>query len=224
MDCGKKMLRPVAAAVFAVLVATPFPANAQNWMIGARALYVSPNASSSIPGLDTEPAWWGEVDFTYFFTRNFAAELILGWAKHEVTLNGSSLGKVGVLPPTLTFQYHFTDLGAFKPYVGIGGNYTYFYDNELANGTLYIKDNSWGGALQGRRLRGPQEPVAQRDVKYVWMGTDVIVDSTGGHSARSTSIRGSSASGCATASSGGTTSARVAAGARPQRRSAAETA
>ncbi len=32
-----------------------------------------------------------------------------------------------LLPPTLTLQYHFTDFGAFKPYVGAGVNYTVFF-------------------------------------------------------------------------------------------------
>ena len=139
-----------------------------------------PDVSTSISGLDVKDQWTGELDFTYFFTKNLAAELILGWAKHEVTLNGNSLGKVGVLPPTLTFQYHFTDLGAFKPYVGVGGNYTYFYENELANGTLYIKDNSWGGALQaGVDYMLDKNWSLNLDVKYVWMDTEVRVKATG---------------------------------------------
>lgn len=174
------LLRPVAAAMLAAALALPTAANAQNWMIGARALYVSPNVSTSINGLDVDAAWWAEVDFTYFFTKNIAAELIAGWNKHEVTLNGASLGKVGVLPPTLTLQYHFTDLGAFKPYVGAGLNYTYFYEDSLANNTLHIKDSSWGGALQaGMDYEFAKNWYFNADVKYVWMSTDVIVNATG---------------------------------------------
>ena len=174
------LLRPVAAAVFAALLATPMAAHAQNWMIGARALYVSPNVSTSINGLDVDAAWWAELDVTYFFTKNIAAELIAAANKHEVTLNGTSLGKVGVLPPTLTLQYHFTDLGAFKPYLGAGVNYTYFYEDSLANGTLHIKDSSWGGALQaGMDYEFAKNWYVNADVKYVWMSTDVIVNATG---------------------------------------------
>ena len=172
--------RPAAVAIAAALFALPLSASAQNWMIGARALYVSPNASSSIGGLDVDAAWWAEVDFTYFFTKNIAVELIAGWNSHEVTLNGQSLGKVGVLPPTLTVQYHFTDLGKLKPYLGAGLNYTYFYDNDLANDTLHIKDNSFGGALQaGFDYEVAKNWYLNGDVKYVWMNTDVIVNATG---------------------------------------------
>ena len=177
-----RTLRPIAAALAALMLALPGTAAAQDgkWMARVRAIDVEPNASSSLAGLNVEGQWTGELDFTYFFTKNLAAELILGWAKHEVTLNGNSLGKVGVLPPTLTLQYHFTDLGAFKPYVGIGGNYTYFYENELANGALYIKDNSWGGALQaGVDYMLDKNWSLNLDVKYVWMDTEVRVKATG---------------------------------------------
>ena len=174
------MLRPVTAALLTAALALPTAANAQNWMIGARALYVSPNVSTSINGLDVDSAWWAELDFTYFFTKNIAAELIAGANKHEVTLNGTSLGKVGVLPPTLTLQYHFTDLGAIKPYLGAGLNFTYFFDDSLANDTLHIKDNSWGGALQaGMDYEIAKNWYVNADVKYVWMSTDVFVNATG---------------------------------------------
>ena len=173
-------LRPAAAAVAACLLALPLTASAQNWMLGVRALYVSPNVSTSISGLDVDSAWWAEVDVTYFFTKNIAVELIAAWNTHEVTLNGQSLGKVGVLPPTLTAQYHFTDLGKFKPYLGAGLNYTYFYENDLANDTLHVKDNSFGGALQaGFDYEIAKNWYLNGDVKYVWMNTDVIVNSTG---------------------------------------------
>ena len=73
--------------------ALPGAAAAQDakWIVGLRALGIYPDDSSSISGLAVKDQWTGELDFTYFFTRNIAAELILGWAKHEVTLNGTSL-------------------------------------------------------------------------------------------------------------------------------------
>ena len=177
---SSKLLRPVAVAVLAALAAAPMAAEAQNWVIGARALYVSPNVSTSINGLGVDSAWWAELDFTYYITKNIALELIAGANKHEVTLNGANLGSVGVLPPTLTVQYHWNDLGAFQPYVGAGINYTYFYDSDLADNTLHIKDSSWGGALQvGTDYEIAKNWYLNADIKYVWMSTDVYVNSTG---------------------------------------------
>lgn len=140
------------AVVACAAAAVTLPAAAQDtkWMARVRAIDVVPNASSSLAGLDVEGQWSGELDFTYFFTKNIAAELILATTKHEVTLNGASLGDLWVLPPTLLLQYHFTDLGNFKPYVGAGLNVTWFYDVNLQAGpaTLTVDNTSVGGALQ----------------------------------------------------------------------------
>ena len=165
-----------AAACAASLVALPAAAQDTKWMARVRAIDVEPNASSSLDGLNVEGQWTGELDFTYFFTKNIAAELILATTKHEVTLNGASLGDVWVLPPTLLLQYHFTDLGAFKPYVGGGLNVTWFYDVNLNAGPakLTVDSTSVGGALQvGLDYAIAKNWVLNADVKYIWMSTDV---------------------------------------------------
>ena len=79
-----------------------------------------------------------EFDISYFFTQNIAAELILGVTPHHVygtgaaATDGLDVGKAWLLPPTLTLQYHFTDFGAFKPYIGAGVNYTVSSTNRPA--------------------------------------------------------------------------------------------
>jgi outer membrane protein len=114
------------------------------WMIRLRALGVVTRNSGYVDqvpgsGLTTSDAIVPELDITYFFTRNWAAELILGVTKHHVTgtgvaaTNGLDVGKAWLLPPTLTFQYHFTDFGALKPYIGAGVNYTVFFSQTAGN-------------------------------------------------------------------------------------------
>jgi len=170
-------LRPLAAAVLLALpLALPGTASAQNWMARLRVIDVAPNASSSISGLDVEDQWAPELDFTYFFNKNVAAELILATARHEVTLNGASLGKVSVLPPTLTLQYHFTDLGKLKPYVGAGVNVTWFYNDglKLGNTELGVDSTSVGAALQvGVDYEIQKNWYLNFDAKYIWLNTDV---------------------------------------------------
>lgn len=69
-----------------------------------------------------------ELDFTYFFTKNIAAELILGTTPHKVKATGGvDVGDVWLLPPTLTVQYHPLPDAQISPYVGAGLNYTMFY-------------------------------------------------------------------------------------------------
>lgn len=171
----KPALRPLVAAMLVALpLALPATADAQNWMTRIRAIGVYPDASSSISGLDVDSQWAPELDFTYFFSKNLAAELILATSRHTVTLNGSDIGKASVLPPTITLQYHFTDLGKAKPYVGGGFNATYFYNVGLSSPLDLADSWSWGGALQaGLDYEIQKNVYLNADVKYLWISNDV---------------------------------------------------
>ena len=110
-----------------------------------RALGVLPDAQVNINQIPTANgkitnSVVPELDISYFFTKNIAAELILGVTPHKVTgtavIAGLPIGSTTLLPPTLTLQYHFTDFGAFQPYVGAGVNYTMFLSTSPANSAL----------------------------------------------------------------------------------------
>jgi outer membrane protein len=131
------------------------------WQIRLRALAVIPSAGGAVTQLNGAaiPALGGlgisnsivpELDITYYFTKNIAVELILGVTPHNVRPTGAlaaalastaTIGKTWLLPPTLILQYHFTDFGAFKPYVGAGLNYTMFFSQSsagaMANGAPF---------------------------------------------------------------------------------------
>ena len=160
----------------------------ERWIIRARALMVEPDESASISAIggdvDVDEQYVPELDFTYFFTKNIAAELILATSPHDVTAINTSagqvdLGDVWLLPPTLTLQYHFLpDSETFRPYVGAGINYTYFYnvDSGAANSIDY--DDSFGYALQAGVDYGLTENWALNlDVKKVMINTDVTIQS-----------------------------------------------
>lgn len=129
------------------------------WQVRVRALGVVTRDKGSVDGiagsgLSSSDSVIPEVDFSYFFTDNIAAELILGTTSSKISGKGSidslgTIGKTWLLPPTLTLQYHFTDFGNFKPYVGAGINYTMFY-NQSARGAATNLDvkNTFGAALQ----------------------------------------------------------------------------
>lgn len=128
------------------------------WQVRVRGLGVITNDSGSVDqipgsGLSYSDSVIPELDITYYMTDNFAAELILGTTYANIYGEGSiagqgKIGKTWLLPPTLTLQYHFTNFGAFKPYVGAGVNYTMFYNQSGdAASSLDVKD-SFGAALQ----------------------------------------------------------------------------
>ena len=88
-------------------------------------------------------------------------------------LNDAYLGSLKHLPPTLLAQYHFTNFGAFKPYVGAGINYTHFSSVNLPAG-LDVKRSSWGGALQvGFDYALDKNWSLNFDVKKVYIDTKI---------------------------------------------------
>lgn len=169
----------VQAADLPVYKKAPPPVEAFNpWMVRLRVLGVLPDAGGStvnvagVPSLSSPNSGLSisdqvvpELDISYFFTKNIAAELILGVTRHSISGNGSlanlPIGKTTLLPPTLTLQYHFDNFGAFKPYIGAGVNYTVFFNNSAANAPAAIVgppaivatttsvhvSNAWGGAV-----------------------------------------------------------------------------
>ncbi|MCA8900990.1 MAG: OmpW family protein [Hyphomonas sp.] len=198
------MKRMFAAALLAgaTWVGAAGAASAQDnpWMVRVRAIGVMPDESAdlSVAGgaalggsVDISDEYVPELDITYFFGEHLAAELILATTKHSVTATDVSavagadvkIGDVWVLPPTLTLQYHFTDMGAFKPYVGAGVNATLFYNEDHgATADAIDYDSSIGPALQvGFDYDLDGEPggwAFNADVKKIWINSDVTVDFT----------------------------------------------
>ncbi|WP_352779262.1 OmpW family protein [Mesorhizobium sp. M0913] len=127
-----------------------------------------------------------ELDISYFFTDNIAAELILGTTYANIEGQGTigglgNIGKVWLLPPTLTLQYHFTNFGAFKPYVGAGVNYTIFYNEDVGSADALKLKNTFGTALQvGFDYMVDQHWGVNFDVKKLFLKPDfdVTVDGT----------------------------------------------
>ena len=164
------------AAVCALSSGAAFAQQAEGpWMVRVRAVHLdSANKDSTGLDLSINNKWIPEVDVSYFFTPNFAAELVLTYPqKHDLRAGGTKIGSLKHLPPTLLAQYHFTGLGNFKPYVGAGINYTRFSDVNLPAG-VGIDRNSWGGALQiGMDYRLSKNLYLNFDVKKVTIKTDV---------------------------------------------------
>ncbi|WP_119964831.1 OmpW/AlkL family protein [Simplicispira lacusdiani] len=144
------------------------------WMVRARAVHLdSANKDSTPLGLTINNKTIPEVDVSYFFTPNVAAELILTVPqKHTLSAGGAAIGSLKHLPPTLLVQYHFNTSG-IKPYVGAGLNYTRFSSVKLPAG-VDIDRNSFGAALQiGVDIPLQKNLYLNFDVKKVFIKTDV---------------------------------------------------
>ena len=105
------------------------------------------------------------LNFAYMVTDKVGIELLAATPfSHNVGVKGmpagfdhlnGKLGSLKHLPPTLSVVYYPLDSkSAFKPYVGAGINYTWFFDDKLSSEAetagfrgLDMKD-SWGLAAQ----------------------------------------------------------------------------
>ena len=183
------MRNTLKIAAVSVALATAFPVIAQeaqgNWLVRARAvdLLFDNGQSKTVKTLDikAEDRWIPEVDISYFFTKNIAAELVLTWPQNiNVKAGSTKIGQIQALPPSLLIQYHFTDLGAFKPYVGAGVNYTRFYKtSNILDGAANVDSDSWGLVGQiGMDYALNKNWSLNIDAKYVQMATDVHLGSS----------------------------------------------
>jgi outer membrane protein len=202
----KAMISLMVAAAFIPALSH---AEAGDWVVRIRAADVSPDESSKLGStvngalgagtmsdgakLEVDSNVIPELDISYYFTKNIAAELILAvGTRHDVKVSGDSLatvgnqglGSVNLLPPTLTAQWHFNPDQMIDPYVGAGVNATLGMDRNLSfsSGAVAgkpIKIDHWmfGPALQaGVDINLKDGWLINADVKKVWMKTDVKTD------------------------------------------------
>lgn len=168
-------------------VAGPVMAQQSPWLVRARAVNIdTANKFDTSSALATDSVHVSnktipEVDISYFFTPNLAAELILTYPqKHDVSLNGTDIGTLKHLPPTLLLQYHFMPEAQFSPYVGAGLNYTRVSQVDLLEGAATLEKNSYGLALQaGVDFKLDKNWSLNLDVKKVQIRSDLSLTSNG---------------------------------------------
>ena len=172
-------MKKTLLAVAALCALTSGAAMAQQqdgkWQVRVRAVNLdfSNGGPAGAAGINVKDKTIPELDISYYFTPNFAAELVLSYPqKLDVRAGSIKQGTLKALPPTLLAQYHFTNFGAFKPYVGAGINYTRFSSVKIAEGAIDVKRSSWGGALQvGFDYALDKNWSINFDVKKVYMDT-----------------------------------------------------
>lgn len=178
----------LAGALMATVSAASYAAPEGPWMVRARAVNLNmENKSDPIvvggtqilgsDQIEVNDKTIPEIDISYFFTKNLAAELILTYPqKQDVKVAGDKIGTFKHLPPTLTLQYHFLPDATFRPYVGAGINYTRIGSVKLQalGADLDLDDDSIGGALQvGFDVKLADNWFLNVDVKKIYIESDV---------------------------------------------------
>lgn len=145
-----------------------------DFIVRAGLANVSPDASSSALELDGAAIGGSEADvddntqlgltFTYMLSDNWAVDVLASTPfKHDISAHTGALGLGTIdagetthLPPTVSLLYFPADSSSsFQPYVGLGLNYTIFFDEDvdaqlegvLGRGKLDL-ENSLGVAVQ----------------------------------------------------------------------------
>ncbi len=151
-----------------------------DWLVRVGASYVNPASDNSdIVSVDSDTSV--TINFSYMMTDVWALELLAAVPfKHDIELlDGTKVGSTKHLPPTLSVQYHFNPTEKFQPYVGLGLNYTNFFD-EKTTGPLEDLDlslgDSWGLAGQiGFDVLFNDDWFFNLDVRYIDIDTKARV-------------------------------------------------
>lgn len=193
------VLKHAVLGLAVALAAAPTVAQQEgNWLVRARAVHLNwANKSDAGTGALTAALLPAdtvkvnnkaipEIDITYFFTKNLAAELILTYPqKQNVTISSGPLAEpVGTfkqLPPTLTLQYHFLPDGQIRPYVGLGVNYTHISGvnlrSNIGGATLQLESSSVGASLQaGVDFKLSNNLFPNVDVKKINIESDLMAN------------------------------------------------
>ena len=177
----KTLIATLAMTTALAATAAPLAAQSQgDWTLGLGLGYVLPkddNASVGTSTIDVGDSLRPTLTVEYFIRDNIGIELLAAWPfDHDIELDGNRIGSTQQLPPTLSVNYHFPTQSAFKPFVGIGVNYTTFWDTESSLGDLDL-DDSWGVALHaGADYQLTDTGALRVDVRWMDIDTDATLN------------------------------------------------
>jgi len=184
-----KLQSLVLAAATALTMISAFAVPAGTWSIAAGAHMVDPKSDN---GTLADGAFSIEVDDDirptisgeYFIANNVGIELLAAIPfHHDITLtdaNGDTVdGKTQHLPPTLSLQYHFDGYNMpmnLKPFVGVGVNYTTFFEEKVALGDLELDDSVGVAGHVGLDIPFAPTEAFRIDARYMDIKTDAKLD------------------------------------------------
>lgn len=173
-----------ATIFLSAVAATSAIAQSQgDWTLGLGLGLVAPKSDSgTLAGgeADVDDNVRPTITAEYFIRDNLGIELLASWQfKHDVDIDGiGDAGSVKHFPPTLSLNYHFPTQSSFKPYVGIGINYTVFSDEDSDLGDLEL-DDSVGIAVQaGLDYMLDNGAALRANIRWADIDTDVDLNGT----------------------------------------------
>jgi outer membrane protein len=172
-------------ALTSALASMTAPALAQqqgDWTIGVGIANVNPKSDNgtlagAVAEIDDGTALSLTVE--YFFRDNWGVELLAATPfEHDINLNGAFAASAKQLPPTISINYHFPTEGKIKPFLGLGLNYTTFFEEETALGNLKL-DDSFGIAVNaGADYQITDRGALRFNVRWMDIESDATLNGT----------------------------------------------
>ncbi|MFJ5299928.1 OmpW family outer membrane protein [Pseudomonas sp. NPDC088368] len=194
----------LGASVLALALCTPVVADAHeagDFIVRAGAARVVPNEDSGNLKLDgakvagtkatADNSTQLGLTFAYMLTDHVGLELLAATPfSHTIGVKGlgpgldGKLADVKQLPPTLSLQYYPMEASSkFQPYVGVGLNYTKFFDTDLAGdrkdqgfSNLKLKDSVGLAGQIGMDYMLTDKIMLNASVWYIDIDTKASVD------------------------------------------------
>jgi len=142
--------------------------------------HVNVSGGPTVGNLNVSSGVSPEVDASYFFTKNLSIQLIAATSRHTISARlpglgvpgNQTLGSTWVLPPTLTAQWHFPQIGIIRPYVGVGITVAFFWGTSPSNNDALGLRTSVGPAFDaGFDVPLQGNWTANVDVKQMFLPT-----------------------------------------------------
>jgi len=154
-----------------------------DWIVRAGVAVVDPESKGlDLGGANVAADSATSLTFTgeYLFAESWGAELLAAWPyEHDITVDDAKVGSTQQLPPTLSIKWH-PSIGMIAPYVGVGLNWTIFFDEKLDDGSDLSLDSSFGVAAQiGFDWVFANNWLLNVDFRYIQIETDAEVDGVG---------------------------------------------
>ena len=138
-----KLLKTLLASAVAVSAMPALAYEAGDIIVKAGIVNVNPKDDSGVKNLEIKDDTQLGLTATYMVMPQVGVEVLAATPfKHDVELNGNKVATTKHLPPTISAQYYPMDPASkIQPYVGLGVNHTFFFDED---GAVNHLGKSWG--------------------------------------------------------------------------------
>lgn len=176
-----------AALIASILAATAGQAmayEAGDIVLRAGIANVSPDTSDSdiangALDLDVDDNTQLGLTATYFITPTVGVQLLGATPfKHDITAGDTTIGETSHLPPTVTVQWYPQINDKIHPYVGVGLNHTFFFEDDSILGDLELSDSTSYALEAGVDIDLGSNLVLNAAVWKIDINTDVKLNGT----------------------------------------------